>query len=132
MPLTELARQLNLTANTINYNIKKLVKQKVIQAFRPRIDCTKIGLQWFIALFKLNHAELQKQKNFINYLLHHKQIVYLVEGVGAWTLMLDIHTKDTKEMNNILNEIKNQFPNIIKSESIVMVPEVYKVRFCVG
>jgi hypothetical protein len=80
-------------------------------------------------LIKFNYCSDEKQKEFINFLKSQKQVFYLVKGVGNWSLMIEFHTKDTEEFDNIQRIIKSKFEKIIRDERIIQVLKEHKCIF---
>jgi Lrp/AsnC family leucine-responsive transcriptional regulator len=127
--IINISSKTKLSIETVRYSIKKLENSGIIQSYKPLIDTIKLGYLWNIMLIKFNYCSDEKQKEFINFLKSQKQVFYLVKGVGNWSLMIEFHTKDTEEFDNIQRIIKSKFEKIIRDERIIQVLKEHKCIF---
>jgi DNA-binding Lrp family transcriptional regulator len=124
-----LSSKTKLSIETVRYSIKKMENAGIIQAYKPLIDTIKLGYLWNIMLIKFNYCSEEKQKEFIDFLKNLKQVFYIVKGVGNWSLMVEFHTKDTEEFDNIHGIISSKFEKIIRDERIIQVLKEHKCIF---
>ncbi len=129
MPITEIASKTQLTPSIISYRIKKMKQAGIIQGFRTILDVSKMGYQWHVILFKLNPLSPIKIKQLITYLRDHKHCVYIVQGISSWNLMTDFHIKEATELDNILEDIRSKYGDLIKAYTTLRIPNVYKSIF---
>lgn len=129
MPITEIADKTKLTSSIVSYRIKKMKQAGLIQGFRTIIDVSKIGHQWHILLFKLNPLSPARVKELVTYLQDHNNCVYIVQGIGSWSIMADFHIKDPTQLDEILEDIRSKYGDLIKSYATLRIPNVYKSIF---
>jgi Lrp/AsnC family leucine-responsive transcriptional regulator len=129
IPVIKIATELKLSAPVISYKIKNLIKSGLIQGFRPLLNPTTLGLQWYIISFKLNNVSEKEEEKFIAYLRQNKNTVYLTRGIGAFNLVLDVHVENVVKMDNLLNDIRSKFSKIIKNYSPLLVVDNPKTSF---
>jgi len=127
IPLIELAEKLDCSSQTVNYRIKNLVKNGVIQAFRIRIDLSKLNLQHFKVDIYLKHH--RQKKSIIKYLEEKPYFEGLNLVVGWADIEPEFIVKDANELNQILADIDNKFPDTIKKQNYWITEQYYKERW---
>src|SRR3989344_2103108 len=127
IPLYEIASKLNLTAEAIAYRIKQLQKKNVIQAFRPIINTSQLGYQYYNILFRLQNFE--NIKKIFQYFKQQPNIIYFVKYLGSYDIGIDLEVKDDKELRAILKGIKDAFSKDIKSYNSVLIYEEHKLSY---
>ena len=127
IPLYEIASKLNLTAEAIAYRIKQLQKKNIIQAFRPIINTSQLGYQYYNILFRLQNFE--NIKKIFQYFKQQPNIIYFVKYLGSYDIGIDLEVKDDKELRAILKGIKDAFSKDIKSYNSVLIYEEHKLSY---
>jgi len=126
-PLIELAEKLNCSSQTINYRIKNLIENGVIQSFRVGIDISKMGLEKFVLNIYLRE---QKQRNFlVNYLKDLPYLEYIDIALGWADLQLEVILKDINDLTKIMDQIASKFPNAIKKQNLMIATQYHKERW---
>jgi Lrp/AsnC family leucine-responsive transcriptional regulator len=127
IPLIELADRLGYSSQTIKYRISNLIKKGVIQAFRVNLDIKKLELQKYKADIYLKKHK--RKKEIIEYLEKKPYFEGLNLVVGWADIEPEFIVKNVKELNQILAEIDNEFPNSIKKQNYWIAEENYKERW---
>src|SRR3989344_375252 len=127
--IVDLAGKMRSTIEKVRYSIKKMENVGIIQAYKPLLDHTKIGYIWDIMLIQYSNCSKQKKEEFIKFLKDLKQVFYLVKGVGNWNLMIEFHTKEPQELDNIRTTISTKFKSIIRGEKIIQITKEHKCIF---
>jgi Lrp/AsnC family leucine-responsive transcriptional regulator len=127
MPLIELAEKLGCSSQTVNYRIKNLLKNGVIQGFRVRIDMSKFDLN----IFKIDiYLKTHKQKKSIIKYLEDKPFFEGLNLVIGWAdIEPEYIVKNVNELNQILADTDSKFPNAIKRQNYWITEEIYKERW---
>lgn len=126
-PLIEISEKLNCSSQNVNYRLKNLIKSGVIQAFRIGVDYSKLDLKHFkVDVYLKEH---NKRKAIWNFLKFKPYFEYLNVSVGWCDLEPEFVVKNVEELDNIFNEIENNFPGIIKKWNFWITEESYKERW---
>jgi Lrp/AsnC family leucine-responsive transcriptional regulator len=120
--LIKIAEKLNMSANGIKERIKRLEKEKLIVAYKTKINYEKLGFlhfRVFLNLKNMNHEFYQRWITF----LKNKGIA---ESTGRFWGYADIdfriHLKTMHEFYELKKEIKEKFSdNIVSIESMIIV-----------
>jgi DNA-binding Lrp family transcriptional regulator len=127
MPLIDLTEKLGCSSQTVNYRLKNLIKNNVINAFRVNIDLSKIGLQHYkLEIYLKDH----KQRNAIwSYLKEQSYCDTLNVAIGWSDLEFEIIVENVQKLGQIMEEIDAKFPNTIKKQSFWIFDKVHKERW---
>jgi len=124
----ELSDKTGESLEKIRYSIKKLESSRIIQAYKPLIDVSKLGLSWHMLLIQFNYCSSSKRKEFIDFLKNQKEVFYTVTGVGNWSFMVEFHVKNPEELDNIQREI-SRFDAIIRDDRMMQITKEHKCVF---
>jgi len=127
--LVNLSKKIKIPVHILNYRLKKLIKNGIIEGFKPKLNIDKLGYQWHLLLIKLGVVNEDRKKELVNFCRFHKNIYYMTSTIGDYNFMLDVHIKSTEEIKNILTEIRDKFQDIVKTYESVMIIEEYKINY---
>ncbi len=115
--------------HVISYRIKKLIKERVIVGFKPKININKLRYQWHLLLLQFQKINEKRKQEFIDFCNNHKKIYYITNCLGIYNSMLDIHVKSIEEFKEILLELKEKFSDIIKIYESMVIFDEYKIDY---
>ena len=122
--LVEVSQITKIPTHKIHYHLKKLIKLKLIEGFKPKIDLSVLGYQWHLLLLQFRSTTEKEKKEFFNFCRYYKKIYYATHTVGQYNFMLDIHVHSMEEFKEVLLELKSRFSgNIHLYESIIIFKE---------
>ena len=127
MPVKEIAQRLNTTVAVVNYRIKKLIKDGVIQGFRSDMDLAKLGYQFFKADIDLK--DYRQRGKIINYVKTNPHLVRIDKSVGISDLELEYHVQSLDQFHQIMKDLINKFPDIIKTYKYVYASKLHKMNY---
>jgi len=126
--IVEISSQTKLQTHVISYHLKKLIKEEVIEGFKPKIDVSNLGLQWHLLLIKLQRRN-QDIIEFMKFCRNHDKIYYLTNTIGLYNVMIDLHVKDIEEFKEVLFELKEKFPHLIEVYESFIVFKEHKIDY---
>ncbi len=130
MTTLELARKLRLNQSTIAEHLSRLLKSDMIQGFKPLIDMTLIGKEWYLVLFKLKYIDHETQKTFMAQLKAIPQTFFIVNGVGNWGIQCEFYVDNDQELRDVMKKIFPTHNNdIIKEHSELRITKEHKCVF---
>ena len=127
--IVEISNNLKIPVHTINYHLKKLLKNKIITGFKTKIDVSKLGYSWYSLMIKFDKSTPQRQHEFISYCKKHKQIYYITHTIGIYNSTLDIHVKTPREFREVLFELKEKFSDLIKIYETALLFDEIKINY---
>lgn len=126
-PLIELAEKLGCSSQTVNFRIKNLARNGVINAFRVHIDLSKIGLQHYKLEIYLKDHNLRKA--IWDYIKLKPYCDTLNVAVGWCDLEFEIIVENVDQLGKIIDDIYSRFPNAIKKQTFWIFEKVHKERW---
>lgn len=121
--IAEICETLNTTAKTVISKIRYMEKRKIILGYKTILNLEKINKENFKAIVYFQNITPEKEKKFKNFCKLNSNIIYFIKTIGEWDVELDIEIKDYKEFNKLLNDIKIQFGDIIKTIDTIYISE---------
>ena len=125
--LIDIAKKLGCSSQAVNYRLKNLIKNGVINAFRVNVDLPKLGLQQYkLEIYLRDH----KQRDAIwNYLKEKPYCDSLNVAIGWCDLEFEITVENIDKLGRIMDEIYSKFPNAIKKQTFWIVEKIHKERW---
>jgi len=122
----DISKKLNLNIKTVISRIKLLEKKGIISGYDIFLNFNKVNLKYYKLFISINKMIIEKYNEFLAYCKNNRHIVYLVENVGSWELEPEIEIDSEDKFYEIVDDIKNKFPNFIKRIDIVKITKDYK------
>ncbi len=117
----EIAQKIGAEPATIANRLKLLLKSDLVQGFKPLLDMSKLGKQWYVLLLKLKYVDEPMKNKFIETMKTLPQTFYVTQGVGNWHMQLEFYCDDDNDWKKVLSHI---FP----SEHSPIVKELTEMR----
>jgi Lrp/AsnC family transcriptional regulator, leucine-responsive regulatory protein len=127
--IVDLADELNLTRDIVNYRIKKMTESKVISQYRCYLNLNKIGINHYKIILRTKNFDSVHEKKLKQYTDSHKKIVQMLKLIGSWDLEIELEMESEDELYQVLNDLRNRFSDIIRDYDILRITETYKFDF---
>ena len=128
IPLYELADNLKISADSVAYRIKNMVKFGIIQKFVPVINHSSINYSNYAVLLRINNFENNEEK-IKSFLEQDKNILWATKTVGKYNLLLYLLVKNTEDLHLTLNSLRALLPGEISSFENLIAYEEYKYTY---
>ncbi|MFA4960247.1 MAG: Lrp/AsnC family transcriptional regulator [Candidatus Pacearchaeota archaeon] len=132
LPSVDIARKAKLTMEKVRYSLKKLEKDKVIQAYKPLVNISKIGYLWHVMFLRLKSINEKEREEMVDFLKTLSEVFYVVRGVGNYNLMVEFQTKTLEEFEKVKDLVSNKFSSLIADEKTVQLTEEHKCTYVPG
>jgi DNA-binding Lrp family transcriptional regulator len=127
--LTDLAKKVGLSIDSVNKRIKKMQKNNI---FWPKIQIRprNFGFNTIVDVkVKLQYNLKEDVDKFISYLRAHPRVAEIFSISGNWDFSLVIIAKDPIDLGRITSEIRYKFGNIIASWTESLTTTSYKFEY---
>jgi len=119
----ELSEKTKLSVFVIADRIKKLVKDKVILAFRALVDMEKLGYHRYSILLNISNPKIEV--NLISFCRNHKLIWDLGKYTGNYNYVVEIYAENNEQFKGVVEEINDLFGNsIVDYETLIVLEEL--------
>lgn len=129
LSLVELARKLKVSPELVSYRIKRLVSEKVILAFRARINTKLLGYDYYKVFLTLQNFDKKNQSGILGFLRNQPNVIYITKPMGTYTLEFEAMVKNTNDLHEILKQLKEQFGDILIDYETYFTYEVRSVGY---
>jgi len=127
LPTTKIAKKLNISHDSVNYRIKNMVKEEIIEKFTIIPDHESLGFNVLgdlaISLWNMTEDDFNI---FTKYIKQHPFIISAWSFSGRWDYFIEIYARDLTHFNEIVSEIKIKFSKIIKDTETLFVTKEIK------
>ena len=117
--LTQIAKTVGVSREVADYRIKKLVNTGIIKSFCTEVDLQTLGFTKHVVYLELKNVDKEKEENIFQYLKNHKFISWIVTSTGKWSIIFDIHSKNTQHLSQLIKELKQKVGNYFGEYDIV-------------
>ena len=125
-PVVEIVNELNSTVKIITYRIRKMLKEGVISNFRLVLNYEKLGLYFYKTLFYLKKPEEKRLRQLTNYLNSNQNVIHNMKVIGDWDLEPEFEFENERDFQNIIQNIMNEYSDIIQNIEVINVLREYK------
>ena len=129
IPITRMAYTLNRDIATIKKRISSLIKLGVLQSFKPIINYSLIGYNYYhVSLYLKNHTK-EDIKQLTNYIRSYPTIIFYVLSIGKADIEFEIMVKSHQKLYHTIQELKAKFSKIIYNAESVRIVKVHKIVY---
>ncbi|MBI4164018.1 MAG: Lrp/AsnC family transcriptional regulator [Candidatus Aenigmarchaeota archaeon] len=117
-PNSEIAKRVGLSKQVVGFRVARFVEQKLLLKFYTVIDISKLGFSVHKNFVRLQNLDSEKEKEFVNYLKNHPNVVWVASCDGKYDLAFAIWSKNMEHLDAILKEIDKSFGEYISERQI--------------
>lgn len=132
MPVTEIAERLKTTPRIVQYRIKELERKKIILAYKAHLEPKEMNRIFCKAILYFENINETKLKEFMDYASSVPDIVWPQKVMGAWDFEVDCEVENYDRFQEIILDLKEKFPEIIKNYEFCIVSKEFKLDFYPG
>lgn len=115
---TEMAKQVNLTAEAVSTRFKRIMQEKLIRGANPRINHEKLGLSYYHIFIAV--SDYDKKDKICDYYTQHPDFVFIMKHIGYYDIHLEIVVKEEK-IEGIIEELTEKFGEAISSYDLLKI-----------
>ena len=127
-PLTQVAKRLRISRNTLAYRIKQLENEGIITKYICSINLGLLGYKTYKIFFKIKNDK--KESEFVKYLIDSKKVIHLLKTEGNFDYSMAVAVKNILELDDFLSNLKNDFKDFISDYfvSILVYSKIFKLN----
>ena len=129
LPLYQIGGQVKLSADAVNYRIKKLINEGIILKHIPIINYSALGYTVYAVLMNIYNLNAEKEKRLEYFLKNHENMLWAVKTIGKFNLMMYICVKKSDELHKTLIQMRELFSPDIKDYETLIAYEEYKYTY---
>lgn len=133
LPVSKIAKLVQMPADSVKYRIKRLEKLGVIRFYHAVLNFAMLGHPMYsYTLFSFFALDAESEKSFINFVTAKPKATFVAKSSGKWDFIVGTCTKDFKELDGMLHQIRSKFSKHIKDYDTISTIEEYKYDFMYG
>ena len=121
IPTVELAEKMGVVPETAAKLIKSLLSKKVVSSYTILYDPKAIGYEKYMCLLSTGIISKKQSAEFAKFAGDHKNITYMIQGIGAYDYVIDICAKNQYELGEILTEINRSLGGKVTRQDVLFV-----------
>ncbi len=129
IPIFELSKRTGLTRDIINYRLRKLSKDKIIDQFRCYPNLEEIGINLYKIIFRTKNLDEKAEKEIKAYVSANKKAPQMLKLIGSWDLEIEFEVENEDELYKHLADIRKMFSFIIRDFDIIRVTRICKYDY---
>lgn len=120
MPSVKIAEKVNLTADAVNYRIKKMLEGNVIRKFSILINLSALNYHWYTFSLAMKTFTKEYDDKFKQFVRTHPYILRAVKTLGVWDFLFYVAADSPKHFHSTVKEIKIYFSDIIRNHQTLL------------
>ncbi len=126
LSLVAIGGKVKLSADTVNYRLKKLFEGGIILGYVPVINYTALGYRIYTLLLQISNLDKLKEKLLGEFLKQDENILWAVKTVGRYNVLSYVCVKEEHAFHETLNRLRTLFPEQIKNYQALPTYAEYK------
>lgn len=115
LSLMEISNRLISNPKLIKNRMKRLEKLGIITCYNVKINHKLLGYTQRKVMLNLNDNSRETTKELIQFITYHKSTIYITIAIGQYDIEFEMMESGHQDFHNLLKEMKNKFPGIIKN-----------------
>lgn len=115
---TKIAKKLKISKDVVNYRIKRLEEQGIIDGYRTVIDTYKLGYFIFRAYLKLQDTNKEIENEIIAFIKKKKEVFWFGSYGGRFNLGFGFWSKSHREFYDFWVEFLSKYRKYIQNEQL--------------
>jgi DNA-binding Lrp family transcriptional regulator len=124
LSLTQLAKRVRSSPAVVEYRLRRMEREGIIQNYLTFLDAGKLGLMIWNVYVEFQNTTEKEESEIISYLCAHPRTWWVARCSGRWNLIYSLCVKTVKEFYNIVNDVNSRFGKYLLSQSIAAHAEV--------
>lgn len=123
--LRQLAKNVRLSHQVVEYRLKKLINNRVILAISSWIDYGKMGYMLFRVHIRFKTFSKEKRREFENFVIKSHKCFCVGSVLGEWDEYIEIIARMPSDFENEINEIAGKFSDEIEDYETLIINRMH-------
>lgn len=124
--ITEISEKIGIDSRTVIARIRYLEKKEVLQGYTIFLNLQKVGYKLFKLCLYLSDYKIKDVDKLISYIKQNPNVIHIIKALGSWELEVEIEYDDIYKTYDYINELKTNFPEMIKRIDLAIIMEEVK------
>ena len=126
--VTEIAKKVRASKETVNFRIKRLLKEGYIKGFYTVFNTAKLGYFYYKTFLKFHRTTPEIEKEIIEYVKSQKNCAYLGSCEGPYDLTFLLMVKNARQFKEFLTNFKEKFGDYVPEKEVHTVLTTHRLN----
>jgi len=126
--VTQIAKKVRASKETVNFRIKRLLKETYIKSFYTIFNTSKLGRYYYKVFLKFHGTTRQKEQEIIEHIKNNKRCAYLGSCEGPYDLLFLIIVQNSRQFKDFLADLEEKFGDHLIEKEINTVLTTHKLN----
>ena len=117
----EIGKKVRASKEVVNYRIKKLKENGILQGTVTIIDDMKLGFNLHIVYYKLQRINKNRETELIDFFTNHPFVKVIATCTGNWDMFVVFCSKNINHYNRLLINFENAIDQNLKRKRIATI-----------
>lgn len=127
--LVSFSKKPGISAKAAAGRLKRMERDKLILAYRPKINHNLLGFTHYKIFFHLSDLAEDHAMLFRGHLKSLQEVTYIVEEIGICDIDVEIMLPSSQSLFNFIDEIRFKFPTLIRDYEILIIKKTLKIGY---
>ncbi|HIG98073.1 TPA: Lrp/AsnC family transcriptional regulator [Candidatus Woesearchaeota archaeon] len=127
-PVAQIAEKAGLSREVVNYRIKNMEKNGVIEGYYATIDVTKLGYFYCRIFMRCNAISQLQENEIVNYGLKYPTIGWVTAGHGKWNISFVAYVKSLAEFEKTYDDLRFNLGKYFQEHYVSMAFKIHHFR----
>jgi Lrp/AsnC family leucine-responsive transcriptional regulator len=127
-PISQIAKKVRLSKETVNYRIKQLEKKGIIKGYYAALDLSKLGYLFCRIFLRFQNASQEKENEIINFCKKYYSIGWMYTIDGPWDLVFAIYPKNIGEIEQFCDKLIYRYGKFILNKTVSIATTIWHFK----
>jgi len=126
--MTELAKNVGVSREVVNYRLKQLETKKIIEGYYAVLDTAKLGIMYSRILYKYKQMSKEKENELLEYCRKSPNIAWVSLNDGRWDITIIPLIKNISTLELIYDDINIKFGKFLHQPYLSFAFKIYHFK----
>ncbi len=126
--VTSIGKKIRASKETVNFRIKRLLKEGYIKGFYTVFNSSKLGYYYYKTFLKFHRTTPEIEREIVEYIRQHKNCAYLGSCEGPYDVIFLIMVENARQFKEFLTKFKERFMDYILEKEIHTVLSTHRLN----
>ena len=126
--VTEISKKVRASKETVNFRIKRMLKEGYIKGFYTVFNTAKLGYFYYKTFLKFHRTTPEIEKEIIEYIKNQKNCAYLGSCEGPYDLTFLLMVKNARQFKEFLIKFKEKFGDYVPEKEVHTVLTTHRLN----
>ena len=126
--VTEIAKKVRASKETVNFRIRRLLKDGYLKGFYTVFNTAKLGYFYYKTFLKFHRTTPEIEKEIVEYIKFQKNCAYLGSCEGPYDLTFLLMVKNARQFKEFLIKFKEKFGDYVPEKEVHTVLTTHRLN----